>query len=192
MRITAGRFRGRALEAPRGMATRPTGARARTALFDTLAPRLEGARVADLFAGTGALGLEALSRGAAHVDFYESARPALDALRRNIATLGVADATTVVTGALPGAIRPGAPYDLILVDPPWRQGHERAVAERLVLTGRLGPESRLVIEADRRDPLDEAAWRGFGLVLVDRRSYGDTEMRFFALGGHGGDNGPTD
>jgi len=180
VRIIAGRFRGRALEAPRGLATRPTGVRARIALLDTLAPALAGARVADLFAGTGALGLEALSRGAAHVDFYESARPALEALRRNIAALGVGSEVTVVAGALPGSLRPGDAYDVILVDPPWRKGHERAVAERLIVTGRMGPSTRLVVEADRKDLFDDDAWRDLGIALVERRQYGDTEMRFFA------------
>src|SRR3954463_12948610 len=91
MRIIAGRWRGRPLLAPTGQATRPTADRAREALFSMLASRLgsfEGLRVADLFAGSGALGLEALSRGAAHCTFVETDRAALDAIRRNIAALG--------------------------------------------------------------------------------------------------------
>lgn len=181
MRILGGRFRGRALAAPRGLATRPTGARARTALFDTLAPMLADARIADLFAGTGSLGLEALSRDAAHVDFYEQARPALDALRTNIAALGVGTTAQVIGGALPLSLREGAPYDLVFVDPPWRQGLELPVAERLVKTRRLSTEGRIVIECARRDPWSEPAWHALGLELVDQRTYGDTEMRFFGL-----------
>lgn len=181
MRIIGGRFRGRSLSAPRGMATRPTGARARVALFDTLAPYLEGANVGDLFAGTGALGLEALSRGAARVDFYEQARPALEALRANIALLEVATSTLVVSGLLPQSVREGAPYDLVFMDPPWRQSLELPVAERLVRSGRMSSESLLVVEAARRDPWDEPAWQRAGLVLDDQRTYGDTEMRFFRL-----------
>lgn len=179
MRIIGGRFRGRALAAPRGLATRPTGARARVALFDTVAPLLESAYVADLFAGTGALGLEALSRGARRVDFYEQARPALEALRTNLTTLAVTSETQVFGGALPQSLREGSPYDLIFMDPPWRQSLELPVAERLVRTGRLGEDGQLVVEAARRDPWDPAAWSAVGLELVDQRMYGDTEMRFF-------------
>jgi len=179
MRIIGGRFRGRALTAPRGLATRPTGARARVALFDTLAPYLDGASVADLFAGTGALGLEALSRGATSVDFYEQARPALDALRGNVTTFGVSADARVIGGTLPQSLREGAPYDLVFMDPPWRQALELPVAERLVRCGRVGPESRIVIEVARRDPWDEASWQAVGLELADQRVYGDTEMRFF-------------
>lgn len=179
MRILGGELRGRALVAPRGQSTRPTGARARTALFDTIAPLVEGASIADLFAGTGALGLEALSRGAARVDFFEQDRAALSALHRNIETLEVAARTTVIAGALPASIRPGVPYDIVFMDPPWRRDLELPVAGRLVALGRLGPSSRLVVESDRRDELDEEAWTRAGLVPVDRRTYGDTQMRFF-------------
>lgn len=181
MRIIGGRFRGRSLSAPRGMATRPTGARARVALFDTLAPYLDGARIADLFAGTGALGLEALSRGASHIDFYEQARPALEALRANIALLEVASSTTVIAGALPQSLREGEAYDLVFMDPPWRQALELPVAERLVKTARLSPDALLVVEAAKKDPWDPAAWSSVGLELSDQRAYGDTEMRFFRL-----------
>lgn len=179
MRIIAGRFRGRALAAPAGLHTRPTSARARGALFEILRQHLEDARVADLFAGTGALGLEALSRGAAHVDFYESGRHALEALRKNIGTLGVERATHVVAGHLPDSLGRGEPYDLVFMDPPWRVGHELKVAARLAAVDRLGPHGLLVIETPRSEPLDAQAYAEVGLVLDDRRTYGDTELRFF-------------
>lgn len=180
MRIIAGRFRGRPLASPSGLHTRPTSARARGALFEILRSRLEGARVADLFAGTGALGLEALSRGAVHVDFHESGRHALEALRTNIRALGVESATRVVAGHLPDSLGRGEPYDLVFMDPPWRAGHELKVASRLVAVGRLAPDALLVIESPRSEPLDEEALAEIGLLLDDRRAYGDTELRFLS------------
>src|SRR3954447_11662916 len=123
MRVIAGAWRGRPIEAPAGIATRPTSDRTREALFSMLASRLgtfEGLRVADLFAGTGALGLEALSRGAAHCTFVETDRQAIEALRRNIAKLAAGDRADVrAQSALHGV--PG-PFDLVLMDPPYTSG----------------------------------------------------------------------
>ena len=128
MRIIAGKWRGRPIKAPPGQATRPTGDRTREALFSMLASRIgsfEGLRMADLFAGTGALGLEALSRGAAHCTFVESDRTALEALKANIATLG-ADATIRAAAAEHFT---GGPFDVVLLDPPYGTGlGQRALA----------------------------------------------------------------
>jgi len=179
MRIIAGRFRGRALAAPSGLATRPTSARARGALFEILRPRLEGASVADLFAGTGALGLEALSRGARKIDFYESQRAALESLRKNVALLGAAAETQVVPGALPDSIGAGDSYDLVFVDAPWRQGLELAVAARLVARQRLAPGALIVVENPRREDLAVERFVALGLALDDQRTYGDTALHFF-------------
>src|SRR3954465_7399669 len=121
MRIVAGRWGGRTLHAPRGRSTRPTSDRVREALFSILGP-LDGARVLDLFAGSGALGLEALSRGAAAATFVERERLALRALRDNVADLG-ADAEVVAADArvfLRAARERGAQYDLVFLDPPYR------------------------------------------------------------------------
>lgn len=181
MRIIAGEFKGRLLEAPTGRTTRPTSARARGALFEILGGSLEGARVADLFAGTGALGLESLSRGASSVDFYESARQAQVALRKNIAGLGVGPRTRVLTAPLPESLVRGAPYDLVLIDPPWREGHELRIARRLVTRERLAPTGVIVIECPRSEPLETGLWEELGLHLDDRRNYGDTELRFYRL-----------
>lgn len=182
MRIIAGRFRGRSLDAPSGRQTRPTSALARGALFEILRDRLDEARVADLFAGTGALGLEALSRGARRVDFYENGRAALAVLRKNIHALGVGRETRVITGALPDTLGAGDPYDLVLVDAPWREGHELKVAARLVARQRIARDGLLVIESPRSEPLESSAYADLGLVLEDRRHYGDTELRFFSPG----------
>ena len=122
MRIIAGAWRGRPLLAPPGRATRPTSDRAREGLFSMLQSRLgsfEDLRVADLFAGTGALGLEALSRGAAHCTFVEKERAALDVLRRNVDRLGAADRADLRAQAAEHAPPPRTPCDLILLDPPY-------------------------------------------------------------------------
>src|SRR6516164_1773455 len=128
MRIIAGAWRGRTLVAPRGTATRPTADRVRQALFDMLMHAswggraiMEGANVLDAFAGTGALGLEALSRGAGHATFVEQDREALVALRANIAACRAQDRSTVIAGnAL--AIGPGPGFGLVFLDPPYDQG----------------------------------------------------------------------
>ncbi|HEX8309446.1 MAG TPA: 16S rRNA (guanine(966)-N(2))-methyltransferase RsmD [Allosphingosinicella sp.] len=168
MRIIAGQWRGRALLAPPGDLTRPTSDRAREGLFSMLASRLgsfEGLRVADLFAGTGALGLEALSRGAAHCTFIERERTALAAIERNIAALGAQARSEVRAGAVERAGSPGEPFDLILMDPPYGQGLEQIALERVERDSWLaeggwvsiekGPEplripEGLEIEAERR------------------------------------------
>ena len=168
----AGSFGGRRLVAPRGTRTRPTSDRVREALFAALGD-LEGARVLDLFAGSGALGIEALSRGAARATFVDSAPAAVRAVRANLADLGVAaevhraDARTFLRTARKG----GRHYDLVLIDPPYRRA--RALADDL--TGTLPPVlasgARVVAESDRRAPLE------LGIPLLDERRYGDTLIR---------------
>ncbi len=164
MRIVAGAFRGRALVAPAGSATRPTADRVRQALFDSLlhAPWggravIEGARVLDAFAGTGALGLEALSRGAAHATFMDTERAALAAIRANVASLGVTDRATVLAA---DATRPppaAAPCGLAFLDPPYRQALvERALAA-LAAAGWLAPGTVVVAETARDEPAPDGA-----------------------------------
>lgn len=133
MRIVAGRWRGRTIKAPAGDVVRPTGDRVREAWMSIVGPRLPGARVLDLFAGSGALGLEALSRGAARADFVEAAPPSLAALRANIAALDAgpeeatvhrADAVRFVDGLAAGA------YDVAFADPPYKLGLAQRIVER--------------------------------------------------------------
>lgn len=147
MRIIAGRWRGRLLAAPKGDATRPTADRVREALFSMLTSRLgsfEELAVADLFAGSGALGLEALSRGAGSCLFVEQDGAALDALRANLATLGATgDVRAQSVMALGPAIRP---LDLILIDPPYGTGAGSVALERLLRLGWVSPESWISVE----------------------------------------------
>lgn len=178
MRIVAGTLRGRRLVAPPGEATRPTADRAKEALFSILGD-LAGVRVADLYAGTGALGLEALSRGAANAVFVESARPALAALRSNVASLDVAPRARVLATTVEKAARDDVgELDLVLADPPWalvRDGSApRAIAA--FAARHLAPHGTLALEHARADAPPELA----GLDLVDARSWGDTAVSFYA------------
>ncbi|MEE4155380.1 MAG: 16S rRNA (guanine(966)-N(2))-methyltransferase RsmD [Erythrobacter sp.] len=149
MRIISGDWRGRKLTAPRGDTTRPTADRTRETLFSMLVSRLgsfEGLHVADLFAGSGALGLEALSRGAAHCLFVENEREALAAIRANIAALGARERATVEAGSVT-ALRPAsAPLDLILADPPYRTGAGEVALDRMLRLGWIGPATWIALE----------------------------------------------
>ncbi|KQN93454.1 16S rRNA (guanine(966)-N(2))-methyltransferase RsmD [Sphingomonas sp. Leaf231] len=151
MRIIAGQWRGRPLAAPKGDATRPTADRTREALFSMLASRVgsfEGLAVADLFAGSGALGLEALSRGAATCLFVEQDKPALDVLRANIAKLAASG--TDVRAASVLALGPArAPLDIVMMDPPYGTGAGVVAADKLARLGWIGPATWVSIETER-------------------------------------------
>jgi 16S rRNA (guanine(966)-N(2))-methyltransferase RsmD len=177
MRITGGVHRSRTLRAPRGMATRPTTDRVREALFSILASRgaVEGARVLDLYAGTGALGLEALSRGAAEATFVESARDALDALRENVAALGLGSQARVIAGKVERASLDAGPYDLVLVDPPYAEVSRSVPAVLEALVARLAPSATIVLEHGKKD----AAPLIRGLELEDSRRYGDSVLSIY-------------
>ena len=160
MRIVAGAWRGRALAAPLGAATRPTADRVRQALFDMLlhAPwggreAVEGAKVLDVFAGTGAMGLEALSRGATHATFMEQDRAALAALRTNIARVGADDRCRVLARDALQAPR-GETCGLVFLDPPYGQELVQRALARLRATGWIGPSTLLVAEVGRDEILE--------------------------------------
>jgi len=159
MRIVSGQWRGRPLLAPAGAATRPTADRVREALFSMLVSRLggfEGLRVADFFAGTGALGLEALSRGAAHCTFVEQDRAALDALRRNVATLGAAADIRAQSVASLGPVTVAA--DLMFFDPPYHSGGGGALIERLTRLGWAAPAAWASVETAVDEPVSASGW----------------------------------
>ncbi|WP_437674740.1 16S rRNA (guanine(966)-N(2))-methyltransferase RsmD [Sorangium sp. So ce131] len=179
MRVIAGRLGGRRLAAPRGEGTRPTADRVREALFSSLGD-VTDALVCDLYAGTGALGIEALSRGARRAVFVDSGRPALAALRENLAALGLGEAARVVPLPVERALdllHDEPPFDLVLLDPPYA-ALAKAVAAAARLAGPLGllaPAGRLVLEHARRDPSPEIA----GLTRDAVRTYGDTAVSFY-------------
>ena len=168
MRVVAGEFKGRRLAAPRGTRTRPTADRVREALFSMLGD-VGGARVLDLYAGSGALGIEALSRGAASAVFVELDPAALAAIERNLEPLDV-EASVARADALRWLGRAEGPFDLVFCDPPYDCASRLAgpLAERLpVLTA---DAARIVTESDKRQPLE------LPFPLLAERSYGDTRI----------------
>jgi 16S rRNA (guanine966-N2)-methyltransferase len=168
MRVVAGAFKGRRLAAPRGMRTRPTADRVREALFSMLGD-IEGARVLDLYAGSGALGIEALSRGAAAATFVERDARAVAAIERNLAAVGV-EAELIRDDAARFLANAVGQFDLVFCDPPY----DSAAAVAGTLTERLpaltAPDARIVTESDKRNPLEVP------FPLLRERTYGDTRI----------------
>ncbi len=153
MRIIAGEWRGRKLLAPKGDSTRPTADRTRETLFSMLASRLgsfEDLSVLDLFAGSGALGLEALSRGAAHCLFVEQDAEAVKAIRANIDTFDARTRTQVQQGSVMSLAPAKAPHDLILLDPPYDTGAGQVALDRMTRLGWVGPATWIALET-RKD-----------------------------------------
>ena len=182
MRIVAGQFKGRPIKAPKTEATRPTSDRARESLFNILAhadwaPDLDGARVIDLFAGSGALGLEAISRGAAFCLFVETAHAARGAIRENVDTLQLFGTTRIHRrsatdlGDLPAGL--GAPFDIAFMDPPYRKGLVEPCLEALSTGGWLLPGALIVVETAEDEVLDVDGWT----ILADRK-IGAAQMWF--------------
>jgi 16S rRNA (guanine966-N2)-methyltransferase len=170
VRVVAGLYGGRRLEAPRGRSTRPTSDRVREALFSILGPAaLEGARVLDLFAGSGALGIEALSRGATSAEFVDSDARAVAAVRANLAALG-ADAPVHRRDAYAWLATASGPYDVVFADPPYSSAGRAAGRLSGLLPPLLIDSSLTVTESDKRDPLL------LTLPLADERVYGDTRI----------------
>lgn len=178
MRIVAGAAKGRRLVAPVG-ATRPTSDRAREALFSSLAAslRLDGARVLDLYAGTGAVGLEALSRGADEAVFVESNRSALAVLRRNVETVGLPGAQ-VFPGAVASYLagEPVPPFDLVFADPPYDLDNFKVTGmlARLSEPGRLAPDAFVVVERSARG--SAPVWPAGFITPVREKRYGDSVL----------------
>jgi 16S rRNA (guanine966-N2)-methyltransferase len=182
MRVIAGSLGGRRLVSPPGRATRPTSDRVREALFNVLGD-LSGCVALDLYAGTGALGIEALSRGATRAVFVENGRPALAALRQNLEALGIEPLARVIAQPVARALStlaPLGPFDLVLLDPPYAALAEASrVLDALVADegSLVTPSARVVLEHASRDAPPAPA----RLALVETRTYGDTALSFYAL-----------
>ena len=174
MRVIAGRFGGRRLKAPAGRVTRPTSDRVREALFAMLAD-VGDLRVLDLFAGTGALGIEALSRGAGSAVFVERDAAVVKVLRANLQALGLTRELAEVRrgdalAALQSARARQETYDLIFIDPPYDDARVGGPELSVLLPPLLRPEARVVVESDRRQPLD------LELAQARQKRYGDTSI----------------
>ncbi|MBW4329419.1 16S rRNA (guanine(966)-N(2))-methyltransferase RsmD [Stakelama sp. CBK3Z-3] len=173
MRIIAGQWRGRPLTTPRGDTTRPTADRTREALFSMLASRVgdfDGLRVADLFAGSGAMGLEALSRGAATCLFVEQERGAIEAVRENVLRLGAHGADIRAQSVM--ALGPATqPLDIILMDPPYGTGAGSVALDRLNRLGWIADHSWISIETGRDEDVSVA-----GFAIETRRNHGKAAL----------------
>lgn len=179
MRVISGSAKGRRLKSLPGAGTRPIADRVKTALFDILGASVVGARVLDLFAGTGSVGIEALSRGAAEAVFVEKDPRAVRVLRENLQRTGLADRARVVRGDVFVFLRSGRvePFDLIYVAPPQYRGWWRRALEALdAQPGWLAPEGRIVVQIH---PREFEALSLSQLALADRRDYGSTVLCFY-------------
>jgi 16S rRNA (guanine966-N2)-methyltransferase len=184
MRIVGGRLGGRTVAGPKSQAIRPTSDRLRESLFNILAhghgDPVTGARVLDLFSGTGALGLEAMSRGAAFALFIDDGAEARALMRQNVEALGLGGVTRIFRrdATKLGAAHPVDPFSLVFLDPPYRQGLAERTLASLAAGGWLTPDALVVVE--------EAADAGFavppGFTEIDRRRYDDTEFTFLTPG----------
>ncbi|HEX5853934.1 MAG TPA: 16S rRNA (guanine(966)-N(2))-methyltransferase RsmD [Solirubrobacteraceae bacterium] len=180
MRVIAGTFGGRRLKAPAGRVTRPTSDRVKEALFAMLGP-LEGASVLDLFAGTGALGIEALSRGAERVVFVERDARVMAVLKGNLAALDLgcppAEARRMdALAALRSARGREETYDLLFIDPPYARARGTGGELSALLPALLSPGARVVVESDRRVPLELPLTETGELEVELQRRYGDTSI----------------
>lgn len=180
MRIIAGRFKGRKLVSFQAGHIRPTTDRVKESLFNKVATHVSGARVLDLFAGTGNLGLEALSRGAQEVVFVEKSGKSLQVLSKNLSLLGVKEEVEIVREDVIRFLKKwnGAPFDLALVDPPFTQKIAHQVMEVLSQSQAVSPGGLVVIESSHQERIDDD-YPPF--KFLDRRSFGDKNVSFFCL-----------
>jgi 16S rRNA (guanine(966)-N(2))-methyltransferase RsmD len=185
MRIIAGTFRSRPLQAPAGLATRPSSDRLRETLFNVLAPRIEGAHFLDLYAGSGAVGLEALSRGAEHVVFVEHVPAALKVLQANLARLRLTAGFSIQSGSVGAYLRRALPeskrFDLVFLDPPYDAAHEYATTLGLLggaAAELLADDALVIAEHRRKEKLEDR----FGSLTRTRLlEQGDAALSFYAI-----------
>jgi 16S rRNA (guanine966-N2)-methyltransferase len=173
MRVVGGSLRSRTLRAPKGSSTRPTTDRVRESLFAVLGD-VSGLEVLDLYAGTGALAIEALSRGAAHAVCVESARPALNVIAENRAELGLGDRLEIVGRKVTEALRMERKFDLVFADPPWADVPE-LTRDLTRLPSLLSEEALVCVEHASRDAAPELP----GLAIDETRTWGDTAVTFY-------------
>jgi len=182
LRVVAGKWKGRKLRAPRGLDVRPTTDRVREAIFSILGEWVVGAKVLDLFAGTGAMAIEALSRGAAGAVLVESSPAAVAVLRENLASVDASSAVCLPLDykkALRRLAGGGEVFSLVFIDPPYGRGLIGEAVSMLDEAKVLAPGAIVVAESDRRDPIEKAP---AGWVIKSERRYGDTTVLFYETG----------
>jgi 16S rRNA (guanine966-N2)-methyltransferase len=183
MRVIAGEFRSRSLDAPPGLNTRPTSDRLRETLFNVLAPRISSARLLDLYAGSGAVGIEAISRGATHVEFVEKARPALKVLRENLSRLKILKAVIVHDESVSAFLRSPAPnpaFDIVFLDPPYDLADEYESVLNLFgskASQWLAADAIVIAEHRKKHPTEDS----YGTLKRTRLlEQGDAALSFYA------------
>jgi 16S rRNA (guanine966-N2)-methyltransferase len=183
MRVIAGQAHGRRLKAPRGLFTRPTSARVRESIFSRLQVRaaIEGARVLDLFAGSGSLGCEALSRGAAEAVFVDSSRPAIEAIRSNLRALGMEPRGRIIAGdvfrAIDDLAAAGERFDLVFMDAPYKNDLSAPVLVRIAAAGLLAEDGWVIVGQAKRAPAAPEAPAGLDRIIV--AIIGDHRIAFY-------------
>jgi 16S rRNA (guanine966-N2)-methyltransferase len=183
MRVIAGSFRSRTLHTPAGLATRPTSDRLRETLFNVLAPRIQGAAFLDLYTGSGAVGIEALSRGAARVVFVERAPAAIRVLRANLEGLGLTEGYRIAAGSVGGYLRNAEgspPFDVVFLDPPYDAAREYAATLELLggpAAGLLAAGAMVIAEHRRKEALED---RYGDLNRTRLLKQGDAALSFYA------------
>ena len=181
MKIASGKFRGMEIATPRGNKTRPTGGRLKKSLFDILAPKLPGARVLDLFAGAGALGLEALSRGAVHVTFVERSRAAADTVRKNLERLGLGEEAELLRREVVSAIgflaEHEQTFDIILFDPPYQSDLHASLLQRIGAASLVSHQGLVILEHHHKTALADAYG---GLTRVREVRAGESRLSFYS------------
>ena len=179
MRVISGMLKGRRLTAPAGLATRPTADRIKESVFNILGNTVQSKQVLDLFAGTGALGIEALSRGATRTFFIDQAKASLSAIRTNIRNLGIGDQTRVIQWNISKGLNclasTPATFDLVFMDPPYETHAVTPALAALVSCGALAPGACIVIEHSLREPLASPM---ASLRITDQRRFGKTLVSF--------------
>ena len=180
MRVIGGESRGRILKAPSGYRTRPTSDKVREAIFDMLPHRLEGLKALDLFAGSGAMGIEALSRGAIRAVFIESSRVVSAVIKANIRACNLDDRAKVMVGRLPQALmrvlKMEGPFDIVFIDPPYEKGLAEKTLDVLIRGSGVAPGGRVVIEHSAREETPEET---ADLVKIRMKRYGSTAVSIY-------------
>lgn len=181
--VTGGEFRGRPIRTPKGDRTRPSQARLRQALFNSIQTVIADAKVLDLYSGSGALGIEALSRGAASVVFVETAKEALKVLEGNVAEFGVKDRTSVISGKVESSLeklKARAPFDLVLADPPYALGVEITLLNELPWGELLTPDGIFCLEwSPLKAKVTELPDETHSLKKIREKNYGDSLLTHF-------------